>query len=299
MLILGQKTSVICLSLTTTAMKPHVNIHLSGHLPVTVWISALCAVEQFLIILNVWGNLSNNSSDVVLSRLYLTVLFSFLALLPPLLPDDLWRVPFSLYETCQVQIFFRQLHRLSLQSRRHLPLWCRHEPVPDRHRQVFDRPAQATLPGCVQTWLDTYQLLIGGLYWGLHLHRRSNNGQWGQVGVAVAQSNGDLQGVLSRKRLFLPLLHLLVTQWQNEWLCWLWFLTFSAKKCHMILIRWKKNEMGGLISWKIFNHCLVALTNGWIWSWIAELSSRAKENDSVNLCQAESQTSAADDDRWW
>lgn len=71
-------------------------------------------------------------------------------LLPLLSTDDLWRVPFSLSKSHQIQIVLRQLRSLRLQSRRYLPVRCRHEPVPDRHRQVLHRPAQAALPGRVQ-----------------------------------------------------------------------------------------------------------------------------------------------------
>lgn len=169
-------------------------------------------------------------------------------------------MPFSLSEAPQIQIFFRQLLRLSLQSRRHLPLWCRHEPVPDRHRQVFDRPAQATLPRCVQTWLDIYQLLIRGLYWGLHLHRRCNNVQWGQVGVAVARRKGVLQGVLSRNWFFFHYcIHNSHSDRMNDSVGYGFFTS-------LLVLSHDSRQMGngGLISWKNLNHCLVALTKEWM-----------------------------------
>ncbi len=81
---------------------------------------------------------------------YKPLTVSFLAPLPPL-TDDRWRVPFSFSKSHQIQVVFRQLRRLCLQSRRYLPVWCRHEPVSHRYSQVFYWPAQAALPGCVQT----------------------------------------------------------------------------------------------------------------------------------------------------
>lgn len=85
-------------------------------------------------------------------------------LLPLLSTDDLWRVPFSLSRSHQIQILLRQLCCLRLQSRGHLPVRGRHEPVADRHRQVLHWPAQAALPGRVQARLEVHQLFIGGVH---------------------------------------------------------------------------------------------------------------------------------------
>lgn len=106
-----------------------------------------------MMMMMILGNISGSDVNFIQLHLLFKLIFLYkpLTLYPLLLTDDLWRVPFSLSKAHQIQVLFRQLCFLRLQSRRYLPLWCRHEPVSHRHSQVLHWPAQAALPGCVQT----------------------------------------------------------------------------------------------------------------------------------------------------
>ena len=104
---------------------------------------------------------------------------------PSSLPDDPRRMAHGSPEPQQAQFTLQQkLPSRCLQSYRHLPLRRGDEPIADGHSQVFYWSPQATLPGCVQTWLDQDQLHSGGLCWELQLQRRHQAEQRGQVNIA-------------------------------------------------------------------------------------------------------------------
>lgn len=127
------------------------------------------------ILVSIWSGYSEFSHrNVVLNCVLLS--FSPLA-------DDRWRVCFSVSKTYWIKVLFQQqLCCLHLQSNRHLPVRCCHEPVPHRHRQVLDRPAATSLPACVSAWLEVHQLLKWSLHRELHLQRECEDGKRRQVG---------------------------------------------------------------------------------------------------------------------